>query len=79
MDLVDVEEIKQLKYRYLRTLDLKLWDAFEECFVPEATGDYGEGLAFANRAALVAYMRENLGEGMITMHQVHHPEITIEG
>ena len=24
-------------------------------------------------------MRENLGEGMLTMHQVHHPEITVDG
>jgi hypothetical protein len=24
-------------------------------------------------------MRENLGEGLITMHQVHHPEITVDG
>ena len=44
----DVEAIKQLKYRYLRTLDLKQWDDFAECFVPEATGDYA-GLAFGDR------------------------------
>ena len=30
----DIEAIKQLKYRYLRTLDLKQWDEFAECFVP---------------------------------------------
>ena len=79
MDLVVVEEIKQLKYRYLRTLDLKQWDEFEQCFVPEASGDYGEGLAFADRDALVAYMRENLGPSLVTMHQCHHPEITVDG
>ncbi len=74
----DITAISQLKYRYLRSLDTKQWEAFEECFVPEATGDYN-GLVFDDRAALVAYMRENLGEGLLTMHQVHHPEITVDG
>lgn len=74
----DREQIKQLKYRYLRTLDTKQWDEFETCFVPEATADYA-GLAFADRAELVAYMRENLGPSVVTMHHCHHPEITITG
>ena len=74
----DIELIKQLKYRYLRTLDLKQWDDFAACFLPEVTGDYA-GLAFGDRDALVAYMRENLGEGLISMHHAHHPEITVDG
>lgn len=73
----DIEEIRQLKYRYLRTLDLKLWAEFSDCFVPEATGDYA-GLVFEDRETLVAYMRENLGEGVISMHQAHHPEIVLD-
>ena len=74
----DHEQIRQLKYRYLRTLDLKEWDAFEQCFVPEATGDY-DGLAFEDRAALVAFMRENMGPTLISMHHAHHPEIEVDG
>ncbi|GAB6987034.1 nuclear transport factor 2 family protein [Nocardioides pyridinolyticus] len=74
----DLTAISQLKYRYVRTLDTKSWDEFEGCFVPDATGDY-DGLVFADRAALVGYMKENLGEGLLTLHQVHHPEITVEG
>ena len=74
----DIEAIKQLKYRYLRTLDLKQWDEFAECFVSEATGDY-DGLAFEDRSSLVEYMRANLGDGVITMHHVHHPEISVDG
>ena len=77
-DLIAVHDISQLKYRYLRSLDTKDWDSFAACFVPEATGDYN-GLVFADRAALVDYMRQNLGEGMLTLHQVHHPDITIDG
>jgi SnoaL-like protein len=73
----DITAISQLKYRYLRSLDTKAWDEFADCFVPEATGDYN-GLAFDDRAALVSYMRENLPEGFFTMHQVHHPEVTVD-
>jgi hypothetical protein len=76
--LVDIEAIKQLKYRYLRTLDLRLWDEFAECFIPDATGAYG-GRNFADRDSLVAYMRENMTDGLISMHQAHHPEIEVDG
>ena len=75
---MDIDEICQLKYRYLRTLDTKQWDELEACVVPDVTADYN-GLTFPDRDALVGYMRENLGAGTITMHQVHHPEITIDG
>jgi hypothetical protein len=74
----DITAISHLKYRYLRSLDTKQWDDFRDCFVPEATGDYN-GLEFTDREALVSYMRENLGEGFLTMHQVHHPEIEVDG
>ncbi|MDQ6641629.1 MAG: nuclear transport factor 2 family protein [Actinomycetota bacterium] len=73
-----VEEIKQLKYRYVRCLDLKLWDEYAACFVPEATAAYSD-LTFDDRDSLVDYMRENMGPGLISMHHVHHPEITMGG
>ena len=79
MDLTAIDEIKQLKYRYLRTLDLKKWEEFEQLFVPEATGDYGEGLTFPDRTTLVTYMRHNLGPRLVTLHHCHHPEITVDG
>ena len=72
------DELAALKYRYLRALDTKQWDELESCFVPDATGDY-DGLKFDDRAELVSYMRENLGDEMVTMHHVHHPEITVDG
>ena len=77
-DADDVEEIRQLKYRYLRSLDLKQWDEFEGLFVPEATGSYAE-LTFGSRDELVGYMRETLTADLITFHQAHHPEITVTG
>ncbi len=77
--LLEIERIKQLKYRYLRTLDLKRWEEFAEVFVPQATGEYGEGLTFASRDELVGFMRDSLGPQMVTLHQCHHPEIVVDG
>lgn len=74
----DVAALKALKYRYLRTLDTKQWEEFADCFVPDATGDYG-GLTFDTRDDLVAYLRANLGARVVTMHHVHHPEIDVTG
>ena len=53
------------------------WADFAGCFVPEATGDYN-GLTFDDSTALVDYMKANMTEGMLTLHQAHHPEITVE-
>jgi hypothetical protein len=74
----DVGQLERLKYRYLRTLDLKNWDEFEALFLPDATGSYAE-LQFADRDALVGYMRQNLTADLITFHQAHHPEIDVDG
>jgi hypothetical protein len=84
MDLVALEEIRQLKYRYFRTLDLKEWDAFGDCLAEDIRARYGtqampEPLHFDNRASVVDYMSENLGPGVVTIHIGSHPEITVDG
>lgn len=84
MDLTSIEEIRQLKYRYFRTLDLKLWDEFGDCLAEDVVARYGtqamgEPLHFDNRAAVVAYMSENLGPGIVTVHVANHPEIHVDG
>ena len=78
-DLLTLRDIEQLKYRYLRTLDLKDWDGFAEVFEPDATGSYGAGLEFGSAAEIVSFMKESLGPDIITVHQVHHPEIALSG
>ena len=84
MDLVAIEEIKRLKYRYFRTLDLKLWEEFGDCLAEDVTARYGtqamgEPLHFDTRADVVAFMSESLGNGIITVHIASHPEIDIDG
>jgi hypothetical protein len=80
VDLVAIEQLRQLKYRYLRTLDLKQWDDFADTLTDDVSASYGERLSFEGREAVVKYMSEALGTGaIITVHQCHHPEITIDG
>lgn len=78
-DLLTLRAIEELKYRYLRTLDLRDWEGLARVFEPDATGAYGDGLEFGSAEEIVAFMRESLGPDIITVHQVHHPEIVLSG
>jgi SnoaL-like domain len=79
----DLEDIKVLKYRYMRALDTKHWDDFAATFTEDVIGDYGSSLgethSFSDRDSLVEYMRTSLPANVITEHRVTHPEITIDG
>jgi len=84
MDLAALEEIRRVKYRYLRCVDLKLWDEIAEVFTPDATAGYGtpalgEPVSLTGRAEIVAFLRDKLGPGIITVHVASQPEIDIEG
>jgi hypothetical protein len=74
-----LEDLRQLKYRYLRTLDLKLWDEFGDTLAPDVQASYGPQLRFAGRVAVVEFMRNSLGPAIITVHHCHHPEIAVDG
>jgi hypothetical protein len=79
----DVDEIKQVKYRYLRALDTKHWDEFADTLTEDVIGRYGESIGeehtFTNRDSLVEFMRSAMPANIITEHRVTHPEITVDG
>jgi SnoaL-like protein len=84
MDHAALEEIRRVKYRYLRCVDLKLWDEIADVFTPEATADYGtpsygRPLKLASRDEIVGFLRESLGPEIITLHAAGQPEIDIDG
>ncbi|HJQ42755.1 MAG TPA: nuclear transport factor 2 family protein [Jatrophihabitantaceae bacterium] len=79
MDHDVLEDIRQLKYRYLRALDLKLWDEFADTLTEDVQTNYGAHLTVDGRDKVVDFMRASLGPAIITVHQVHHPEITVDG
>jgi ketosteroid isomerase-like protein len=79
----DIEAIKQVKYRYLRALDTRDWDAFADTLTEDIAGDYGASLGkelhFTGRGELVDFMKSAMGPGVITEHRVTHPEISVDG
>jgi hypothetical protein len=84
MDLVALEEIRQLKYRYLRCVDLKLWDEIGDVFTADASADYGthavgKPLHLRGRDEIVSYLRDHLGPDIITVHRCGQPEISVNG
>jgi hypothetical protein len=80
-DLVEIELIKRLKYRYLRCIDQKLWDELEQCFVEDATASYGGGAyTYEGRGPIMEFLRGSMASSaMLTSHKCHHPEIELVG
>ena len=78
-EAAELEAIRQLKYAYFRTLDLKQFDALGALLTEDATTAYEDGRTqLTGRAAIVEWLSGALGDpGIVTEHHCHHPEITI--
>jgi len=81
VDLAEIEAIHQLKFAYFRLLDLKRFTELGELLTDDATTAYQSGeLCQTGRQAIVAFLEDSLGDrGIVTMHNGHHPEITLTG
>lgn len=82
--LETVREIEQLKYRYLRAVDTKDWDALATTLTEDVRTAYGtqtggRELSFTDRDAVLTYLREAVGGSIITEHRVDHPIIEVDG
>ncbi|HLW17745.1 MAG TPA: nuclear transport factor 2 family protein [Actinomycetota bacterium] len=80
-DLIEIEAIKRLKYRYARLLDTKDFDSLSDLFVEDATASYSGGqLSYEGRDAIIGFLRAALGSTtMLTSHLVGQPEIELTG
>ncbi len=78
-DLVEIRRIEELKYRYVRCLDLKLWEDLEDVLTEDATARFSGGaLDLDGRAAILQFFRDTMGStSMLTSHKVHQPEIDL--
>ena len=79
-----LEQIRRLKYRYLRSMDLKRWDEFGDTLDVDATCSYGSKLggrplAFEGRDEIVSYISGALGPDIISVHSCAQHEIEIDG
>jgi uncharacterized protein (TIGR02246 family) len=75
--LWEIEQIKQLKARYFRTMDRKEWDEFAEVFARDAVGGRGP-TALHGREQIVAGVMA-IAEAARTVHHGHMPEIELTG
>ena len=78
-DLVEIELIKRLKYKYMRCLDQKRWDEMRDCFVDDAVAEYSGGkYTYEGRDAILDFFRAAMGStSFLSSHRVHHPEIDL--
>lgn len=78
-DLLAIEAIKRVKYKYLRCLDQKLWDEMAEVFTDDAVAAYSGGkYGFEGRENILAFLVRSMGaETFHSSHRVHHPEIDL--
>ena len=80
-ELVEIEEIKQLKARYFRLMDEKRWDEWAEVFAADFEGTiHGPHpvLHFHGRDDIVSQNRKILATAP-TVHHGHMPEIELTG
>jgi len=77
--LLDVEEIKQLKARYFRSIDRKEWGEFGRVFARDALLEVPDvHMATRGRDEIVAAVSGAL-VGTRTVHHGHMPEIEVAG
>lgn len=79
--LVDLELIKQLKYKYLRVLDQHEFDEMRSVLTDDVVARYSDGkYSFDGVEAVITFLKESMGsEKFLSSHAVHHPEITLHG
>ncbi|PEQ11834.1 DUF4440 domain-containing protein [Novosphingobium sp. PC22D] len=79
-DFADWVAICNLKARYCRLLDTRDWDGWKQLFTEDCVVDTtGSGGSLEHgRDAFVASVRKAL-DGAETAHQVHSPEIAVDG
>ena len=75
----DIEEIKKLKARYMRTVDTKDWQGFHDVFTEDAVWDMRDSGAelVVGADAIIRYNQVGLADDMISIHQGHMPEIEL--
>jgi hypothetical protein len=80
-ELVELEQIKRLKYAYLRCIDQKDWDGLRPLLCDDATAAYSGGhYNCTGREEIISFVERNMGrEQFHSSHRVHHPEITLDG
>lgn len=77
--MAEIDDIVRLKHAYFRLLDTKHFDELGALLTEDASSAFASGeLSHNGREAIVGFLTEALGDpGIVTMHNGHHPEITL--
>jgi len=75
--ILDLEEIKQLKARYFRTLDTQAWDEFAQVFARDAVMEVPEASLVKRGREAIAASVSGVLKGARTVHHGHMPEIEL--
>ncbi len=77
-DLLAHEEIKLLKYRYMRALDTHDWVLMESLYMPDAHCWFGNGKYSAQgRDEIITFYKSLLNDDFWSSHIAVHPEIEL--
>lgn len=83
-ELLAIEDIRRVKYRYIRAVDQKNWGELESVLTPDAAANYGtpamgKPLVLDGRDAILKFMRDALGgDNITTFHFCGQPEIDVD-
>ena len=80
LDQLEVEEIKTLKYRYMRFMMLGEVEAMRELLTPDVKAEYSDGkYSYDGVESVLEFLRGTHaeGSGLRSIWQLGHPEIEI--
>jgi hypothetical protein len=72
-----IEDIRGLKARYFRLMDLKRWDEWGMVFTADCTLTYSDDYVLRGRETAVATLAADFGDA-VTIHHGHMPEIIVD-
>jgi len=78
--LIDIEEIKNLKHRYFRAIDMADFDLLDNVFTENITIDYRGGTyrwESEGKDTIKESLKHAFHNQAASMHTAHHPEIKI--
>jgi hypothetical protein len=81
-DLVEIELIKRVKYRYLRSLDTADHAELARLFTDDVTAHFVGGsynIEVSGAPALLEYLAASASADVVIVHNCHHPEIDLTG
>lgn len=81
-DLVVMEQIKRVKYRYLRAMDTGDMASLPALFTEDVTARFVGGsydVTVEGKAKLLEYLAASVTPDVVINHNCHHPEIDLTG